>query len=105
MLEHEMNRLRGLIADGRMTSQIWEKLPRETRAAVADQSALNYKLKGLEGWRVKVEDECGAPSRRFIVGKSTGWKPCHLEIKTRRSNGGDPAAPHYFNVTKLEKVR
>jgi hypothetical protein len=28
---------------------------------------------------------------RFIVGKSTGWAPIHLEIKTRRSTGGAAA--------------
>lgn len=25
---------------------------------------------------------------RFWVGKSTGWMPCYLEIKTKRSHGG-----------------
>lgn len=44
-------------------------------------------LTGLEGKRVEVVDSDGE-ARRFIVGKSTGWMPCHLEIKTRRSSGG-----------------
>ena len=44
-------------------------------------------LSGLEGKRVEVVEQNGE-TRRFIVGKSTGWMPCHLEIKTRRSSGG-----------------
>tara|TARA_R110000787_G_scaffold42334_4_gene104126 strand:+ start:4147 stop:4602 length:456 start_codon:yes stop_codon:yes gene_type:complete len=47
-------------------------------------------LSSLEGWRVEVTDPDGE-RRRFIVGKSTGWMPCHLEIARRNSTGG-PAA-------------
>lgn len=47
-------------------------------------------LSGLEGWRVEVMEPDGG-RRRFIVGKSTGWMPCHLEIARRDSTGG-PAA-------------
>lgn len=44
-------------------------------------------LVGLEGKRVEVTLPDGERAR-FYVGKSTGWMPCHLEIKTRRSSGG-----------------
>lgn len=44
-------------------------------------------LTGLEGRRVEC-DYYGVRVR-FIVGKSTGWMPCHLRIKTRRSHGGE----------------
>jgi transposase InsO family protein len=44
-------------------------------------------LKGLEGRRVEVTAPDGHKSR-FIVGRSTGWMPCHLEIKRRDSIGG-----------------
>lgn len=44
-------------------------------------------LIGLEGRRVEVT-EPGEPPRRFIVGKSTGWTPVHLEISRRDSHGG-----------------
>lgn len=44
-------------------------------------------LKGLEGKRVEVVD-CYGEKRRFYVGKSTGWMPCHLEIAKRNSSGG-----------------
>ena len=49
---------------------------------------LTADLIGLEGKRVEVID-CYGDRRRFIVGRSTGWIPCHLEIKTRRSTGGE----------------
>jgi hypothetical protein len=47
-------------------------------------------LKGLEGYRVEVTDPDGR-KRRFYVGRSTGWMPCHLEIANRRSFGGGSA--------------
>lgn len=48
---------------------------------------LTPQLIGLEGKRVEVIDDSG-DKRRFIVGKSTGWMPCHLEIARRDSSGG-----------------
>ena len=56
------------------------------------KSELTPELVGYEGKRVEVRHRWGADKAvevvRFIVGKSTGWIPCHLEIKTRRSTGG-----------------
>lgn len=49
-------------------------------------SELNPKLIGLEGKRI--ECTLHGEKTRFIVGKSTGFIPCHLEIKTSRSTGG-----------------
>ena len=58
------------------------------RAAGRDRcpAELIPELIGLEGARVEVT----APGykRRFYVGKSTGWLPCHLEIEQRNSHGG-----------------
>lgn len=51
---------------------------------------LTPELIGLEGKRVEVTDEHG-DARRFWVGKSMGWMPCHLEIENKRHDGG-PAA-------------
>jgi len=48
---------------------------------------LTPQLVGLEGKRVEVVDHDGE-KRRFIVGKSTGWLPIHLEISRRNSSGG-----------------
>jgi hypothetical protein len=53
---------------------------------------LTPELFGLEGRRVEVIDKWGE-TRRFIVGKSTGFVPIHLEVKTRRSLGGVMGAP------------
>lgn len=47
-------------------------------------------LKGLEGRRVEVVD-CYGETRRFQVGKSTGWIPIHLELSSSRAMGGGPA--------------
>lgn len=47
-------------------------------------------LVGLEGRRIEVTDADGYV-RRYIVGKSTGWMPCHLEIANARSTGGSSA--------------
>lgn len=44
-------------------------------------------LVGLENKRVEVVDKYGE-RRRFYVGKSTGFIPCHLEIARRNSSGG-----------------
>lgn len=54
------------------------------------KSELTPELIGLEGKRVEVVDSYGE-KRRFIVGKSTGWIPVHLEIKKSNSLGGFPA--------------
>lgn len=51
------------------------------------ETELTPQLKGLEGWRVEVIDKYGE-RRRFIVGKSTGYIPCHLELRNRRSKDG-----------------
>lgn len=70
--------------------------------AVAD---LTPQLDGLEGWRVEVVDRQGEEPRRFIVGKSTGWLPCHLEISRRNAHGGHPARLNYHSVRAVERVR
>ena len=48
---------------------------------------LMQQLVGKEGKRVEVVDVHGE-KRRFYVGKSTGWMPCHLEIARKDSTGG-----------------
>lgn len=61
---------------------------RNQRTGFRSQSELVPELIGLEGWRVKVVD-CLGDVRNFTVGKSTGYIPCHLEIKSKRSHGGE----------------
>ena len=62
---------------------------------------LTPQLVGLEGKRVEVEDMSGE-KRRFIVGKSTGWMPCHLEISRRGSHGGPAAEREYKTVREVQ---
>jgi hypothetical protein len=69
------------------------------------EAELNPQLKGLEGYRVEVTDKYNE-TRRFIVGKSTGWMPCHLELENVNSSGGlatygDP----FKSVKAIKKVR
>lgn len=87
-----------------MTQQIWERMSPAERAAKRDNSDLSPQLVGLEGWRVEVVTTYGE-KRRFIVGKSTGWRPCHLEVLTRRSLGGCAAEKEYASVRKLYHAR
>ncbi len=58
---------------------------------------LSPQLVGLEGRRVEVVTTYGE-TRRFNVGKSTGWVPVHLEIHNRRSMGGGAAERVYRSV-------
>lgn len=87
-----------------MTQARWGALAPSERESQRDLSHLSPQLLGLEGWRVEAVDVRGE-RRRFIVGHSTGWRPCHLEIKTVRSRGGNPARSTYSSVVALEKVR
>ena len=58
---------------------------------------LEPQLSGLEGKRVEVITKWDE-KQRFIVGKSTGWMPCHLEIKRRDSHGGCGTCGPYKSV-------
>lgn len=53
------------------------------------QSKVNLvpQLIGKERCRVEVVD-CYNEKRRFIVGKSMGWIPCHIELRKSNSIGG-----------------
>lgn len=67
----------------RLTREVFK---RYQQTKFRSQSKLNPKLIGLEGKRI--ECELYGEKTRFIVGRSTGFIPCHLEIKTARSTGG-----------------
>lgn len=83
-----------------MTQSKWESLSQKQREELRSTAGLSPQLIGLEGWRVEVVTTYGE-TRRFYVGRSTGWIPCHIEIKTRRSYGGMSADKQYESVTKL----
>ena len=70
-----------------MTQEKWQALPEHEKAKLRSDGGLTPQLKGLEGWRVEVVD-CYGERRRFIVGRSTGWSPCHIEVARRDSTGG-----------------
>lgn len=69
-----------------------------------DLSDLSPQLVGLEGWRVEVTTLYNE-KRRFIVGRSSGRRPIHIELYNRRSVGGVGAEALYQSVRKLEQVR
>ena len=87
-----------------MTQERWSSMSITQREAARSNAGLTEQLIGLEGWRVEVVTDYDE-KRRFIVGKSTGWIPCHLEISRVSASGGDPAEKHYKSVTRLSKVR
>ena len=60
-------------------------------------------LRGLEGWRVSAV--VNGERRRFIVGISTGWLPCHVARHNVRSRGGDglSAGDTITDVRKLDR--
>lgn len=63
---------------------------------------LTKQLIGLEGCRVEVTTTYNEV-RRFYVGKSTGWCPCHLEIARCDSTGGGAAEHEYNRVTVIKR--
>lgn len=77
------------------TLKAWKAYQKASAAALAKHNAtrercpieLTPQLIGLEGKRVEVTAKDGS-RRRFYVGKSTGWTPCHLEVHNSRSTGG-----------------
>ena len=87
-----------------MNYETWKNLKPSEKANLIDNSALTKQLLGLEGWRVEVITTYGE-KRRFIVGKSTGWKPCHLEVSRRNALGGFSAEKEYSSVKKLYFAR
>ncbi|HZZ98311.1 MAG TPA: hypothetical protein VFG51_00080, partial [Candidatus Saccharimonadia bacterium] len=91
-------------APRKMTQEIWNSLSHVEREAQRDWSQLSPQLKGHEGYRVEVVTDYNE-KRRFIIGRSNGWKPCHLEVNNRRSTGGSGAEKHYKSVRILYKAR
>lgn len=56
-------------------------------------------LIGLEGRRV--EATIHGERRRFRVGRSTGWLPCHLACHNVRSHGGDAINPDSIQDVRI----
>ena len=88
-----------------MTQAKWDSMSRIERERIRDNSGLSPQLIGLEGWRVEVTESGRDKPRRFIVGKSTGWRPCHLEISRVDAHGGGPARQSYLTVKPVSRAR
>ncbi len=65
---------------------------------------LEPQLTGLENKRVEVTYDDGR-TERFWVGKSSGWMPCHLEVKRRDSSGGCAVCGPYKSVRVVSDRR
>lgn len=85
-----------------MTWERWQSMPLRDLDELRDLSDLSPQLRGLEGYRVEVVDQWGEV-RRFWVGRSTGWKPIHLEIARINSNGGGGADRAYRSVVVVRR--
>lgn len=88
-----------------MTQAKWDSLSEGERNRLRSKAGLSPQLLGLEGWRIEVESEMTGERRRFIVGRSTGWVPCHVELPKRTSRSGVSASWKYKSVRALEKIR
>lgn len=64
---------------------------------------LTPQLIGLEYHRVEVVD-CYDEKRRFIVGKSTGFIPCHIELARRNSTGGGSVTGAPFKSIRVIEI-
>ena len=87
-----------------MDAKTWEAMPPLEKLRHLDTTGLSPQLVGKEGWRVQVTPLGGGKPRRFIVGKSTGWKPVHLELAYRTSRDGPAADFGYAEVIPLYQV-
>jgi hypothetical protein len=88
-----------------MTQEKWNVLTPAERDALRSDAGLSPQLIGLEGWRVETVSDMTGEKERFIVGRSSGWIPCHIKLRTRTSHGGMSASSKYLSVRKLYKVR
>jgi hypothetical protein len=80
-----------------MDQMTWDTLSESEKSKVRSDAGLSDQLKGLEGKRVEVVTDYGE-TRRFYVGRSSGWVPCHIERKLATSRGGIGAHKHYASV-------
>jgi len=70
------------------------------RTGWKSQSQLIPEFIGKEGQRVEVVTSYGE-TERYYIGKSTGFIPCHLEIKRNDSTGGRAVTGYPFKSIKF----
>jgi len=81
-----------------MTWERWQRLSESERAPLRSTGLLTPQLIGLEGFRVEVTCADTGSKRRFWVQRSSGWTPCHIEMKLRTSRHGMSADRRYAAV-------
>lgn len=96
--------LRNAMELANMTQERWETLPEARRREIRDHSGLTPILTGLEGMRVEATLDDGS-KERFIVGRSSGWRPCHIALKRVDSRGGMMVPSGIVEIVRLEKIR
>lgn len=87
-----------------MTQAKWNRLSPEERRKAQNDGGLTAQLIGFEGCRVEVVTTYDE-TRRFLVGRSTGWSPCHIELKNISSSGGTAAEHEYKSVKLIRRQR
>lgn len=89
-----------------MTQARWESLSARERDAIRDTSGLHACLIGYEGKRVRVEPTREFGASTFSVARSTGWRPCHLAMRSKTGEGSsdviNPREP-FGRVTVLAR--
>ena len=70
-----------------MTQAIWNSMTPAQKDAERDLSGLVPALVGVEGWRIEATYPDGTKAR-YYVSRSTGWRPCHIEVSRRGAFGG-----------------
>jgi hypothetical protein len=73
-------------------------------SGIKSSADLTPQLVGLEGKQVEVVDSYGE-KRKFFVGKSMGWIPCHLEIEKRNDDGGCAVMGAPFRSIRILSVK
>lgn len=76
----------------------WEKTGEVCTADLTPQ------LIGMEGKRVEVVD-CDGITRRFWVGRSTGWAPCHIALTRISQQGGAAVWGDPFQSIRIIRER
>ncbi len=86
----------GSIAAYNQYTLIMEKVKEmNVKTGFRSKSELIPEFIGNEGRRVEIIDKYDE-KRRFYIGKSTGWIPCHLEVLRSNSTGGGSVTGYPF---------
>lgn len=87
--------------DWKAINDAWNALSRADRDVVREPPT-PAALAPFEGDRVEVVTTYGE-TRRFWVGRSTGWRPSFLEVKTTRSMGGGACDREYHSIRLVRR--